>query len=307
VITYEHGRWRSSLTPTEQRRATIDAVSRLSVAERAGLELVLGEYETAGASATADEVTEFEWDEVPLPIDEWLQSEHHVGETGKDLYPVLRKDMCELFHVGALQKNGYAEAVFCLHPATRVPLLDGTSPTIASLAERWSSDQTPFWVYSYVDGEIAPMKAVQPRQTGVDDYYRVTLDDGSTFTGNARHQMLRPDGSKLMIRDMEPGDSIMPWSAADVDEVGNHYVVKVEAAGHGPVYCLSVPGAGNFAISTSDAGLQSSVETTLGEKEAHPTLRSGVFSSNTGAIKSVGARIISPRSPSCACSTSCCV
>lgn len=112
MITYEHGRWRSQLTAAEQRSATLDSVERLTTAERAGLALVLGEYETTGTSSTANEVTEFEWDEVPLPIEDWLQSEYHVGETGKDLYPILRKDMCELFHVGALQKNGYAEAVF---------------------------------------------------------------------------------------------------------------------------------------------------------------------------------------------------
>lgn len=271
MITFERGRWRSSLTATEQRSAAIASVSKLTDKERAGFDLILDEYETGGASPTANEVTEFEWDEVPLPIDEWLQSEHHVGETGKDLYPVLRKDMCELFHAGALHKSGYSEAVFCLHPDTRVPTLDGAALPIAELALRWEADAVPFWVYAHKDGQIVPAKAVQPRQTGMDDYYRVTLDDGSTFVGNARHQMLRRDGSKVMIRDMEPGDSLMPADfRLSCKTVGNRFVVQVEKVGHGPVYCLTVPDAGNFAISTG--------------KEGDPTHRSGVLSSNTGAI-----------------------
>jgi len=211
VISYEHGRWRSSRTNTEKLNAALEAVRQLTDEERAALGLVLGEFEGTGHSETADEAAEFEWEETPLPIDEWLQSEYHIGETGKDLYPILREDMCELFHAGALKKGGYAEAVLCLHPDTRVPLLDGTAPTIAELAERWQRDSVPFWVYSYVNGELGRAQAVQPRQTGVDDYYQVTLDDGSTFIGNSRHQMLRRTGEKVMIRDMRPGDSLMPF------------------------------------------------------------------------------------------------
>lgn len=112
MIAFERGRWRSTLTSTEQRIAASSAVDQLTQKERAGLDLILAEYETEGASTTANEVVEFEWEEVPLPIDEWLQSDYHVGETGKDLYPVLRADMRELFHAGALHKSGYAEAVF---------------------------------------------------------------------------------------------------------------------------------------------------------------------------------------------------
>lgn len=247
-----------------------DAVSGLKTEqEKAALKLILDEWRSGKQSILVNEVADVEWDEIPLPVDEWLMNEDMVGETGHDMYPQLREDLRELF------EGGYSEAVLCVHPDTRVPLLDGTTPTIKELAERWVRNQTPVWVYSYVNGEIAPAEAIQPRQTGVDDYFRVTLDDGSTFVGNARHQMLRRDGRKVMIRDMQPGDSLMPFDVklsekADLCEtVGNHYVVSVEKIGHGPVYCLSVPGAGNFAISTG--------------KEVSPT-RSGVFSSNTGAI-----------------------
>lgn len=232
MITHEHGRWRSERTRDETRAARLSAVKLLKSPEREGLKQVLREIKQNGFSSTANEAAALEWEETPLPIDEWLQSEHHVGETGKDLYPILRDDMCELFHAGALHKSGYAEAVFCLHPHTRVPLLDGSAPTIAELAARWAQDRTPFWVYSYVDGEIAPTQAIQPRQTGEDDYYRVTLDDGSSFVGNARHQMLRRSGEKVMIRDMQPGDSLMPFdvkfsSKDDGDRIEGYEKLKL--------------------------------------------------------------------------------
>jgi hypothetical protein len=258
MIIQDNGRWRSVYTPEEARTAAEEQIADLTPAERLALQKILGEYDATGDSPTAETVADVEWDEQPVPIREWLMDERLVGETGKDMYPQLREDLIALF------TGDYYEAVLCLHPDTRVPLLDGSTPTIAELADRWKHDQTPFSVYSYVDREITTAKAIQPRQTGEDDYYRVTLDDGSSFTGNAHHQMLRRNGEKVMIRNTRPGDSLMPF------EVGNHYVIKVEKIGHGPVYCLSVPGAGNFAVST--------------EEGKGVSTRSGVFSSNTGAI-----------------------
>jgi hypothetical protein len=205
MIFQEGGRWRSEPSVSEQEAEVEAILDKLTNEERESLEALLAELKADGASEIADTCANLEWEEVPLPIDQWLDSYHHVGDTGETIYPVLKKDLIELF------SGGYHEVILCLHPDTRVPLLDGTESTIRDLAERWKRDATPFWVYSYVDGELRPTKAIQPRQTGVDDYYRVTLDDGTTFTGNARHQMLRRNGEKVMIQDMRPGDSLMPF------------------------------------------------------------------------------------------------
>ncbi len=206
MIFQEGGRWRSELTALEKQMDVDDIVGKLTPEEYAALEHMLGDFELQGTSAVADECADLEWEEVPLPIEEWLDSYHHVGDTGSTIFPVLKKDLIELF------SGGYHEVILCLHPGTRIPLLDGSTPTIKELSDRWEEDQEPFWVYSYVNGEIGPAKAVHPRKTGIDDYYRVTLDDGSTFTGNSRHQMLRRDGEKVMIKDMVPGDSLMPFN-----------------------------------------------------------------------------------------------
>jgi len=266
VIEHVNGYWKSVPQRDEKVAAVRRTISKLKPDEYAAFREVIKEIMKDGRSKTAEAVSEFEWAENPMPVRDWLMDTDMVGETGRDMYPVLRDDFCELFEAGALSMSGYYEAVLCLHPDTKVPLLDGSMPTIGELAERWERDAKPFWVYSCVDGEVAPAQAIQPRQTGMDDYYRVMLDDGSSFVGNARHQMLRRSGEKVMIRDMQPGDSLMPF---EVD--ADLRVVAIEPSGHGPVYCLSVPGAGNFAVSTDEG------------KEVNPT-RSGVFSSNTGAI-----------------------
>lgn len=206
MIYQEGGRWRSEPTAEETQQGIDDIVAKLTDEERVALEHVLGELDTSGVSHTADKCSELEWEEVPLPIEEWIESEYHVGDTANTLFPVLKRDIIELF------SGDYHEVILCLHPDTKVPLLDGSNPTIKELADRWEIDETPFWVYSYKDGKLGASQAVHPRQTGIDDYYRVTLEDGTTFTGNARHQMLLRDGTKRMIRDMLPGDSLMPFN-----------------------------------------------------------------------------------------------
>ncbi len=227
AIVQRGGRWRSVRTPVERADSVNDAVGHLKTeSEKAALKLILDEWKSGRESILVNEVADVEWDEIPLPVDEWLMREDMVGETGQDMYPQLRDDLKELF------EGGYSEAVLCLHPDTRVPLLDGTTPSIKELADRWLADQKPFWVYSHVNGEIAPAMAIQPRQTGVDDYFRVTLDDGSTFVGNARHQMLQCDGSKVMIRDMRTGDSLMPFhvklsSTQDGDRIDGYEKLRL--------------------------------------------------------------------------------
>lgn len=205
MIEQTLGRWRSFPSVKEFSDDVADLISRLDDDELKCVEQILNDMESEQHSPLADQVAELEWEETPVPITDWLEEPDLIGDTGETLFPVLKRDLIELF------EGNYHEVILCLHPETRVPLLDGTAPTIFELARRWETNAMPFWVYSHVNGEIVPAQAIQPRQTGVDDYYRVTMDDGSSFVGNARHQMLRRNGEKVMIREMSPGDSLMPF------------------------------------------------------------------------------------------------
>lgn len=98
-------------TRRERVRTAKGAIDRLTAQERAAFDEIMREYAHHGRSKTVQQVAEFEWDEQPMPVDEWLLDTDMIGETGHDMYPKLREDFCELFKYGALSLGGYYEAV----------------------------------------------------------------------------------------------------------------------------------------------------------------------------------------------------
>ena len=97
MILQELGRWRSVPSPEEFQDDLTDILSKLTDEEMACVEHILQELEVQQSSPLADQVAELEWDEVPVPIAEWLEEPDLVGDTGKTLFPVLKRDMIELF------------------------------------------------------------------------------------------------------------------------------------------------------------------------------------------------------------------
>jgi predicted HTH domain antitoxin len=209
MIICENGRY-STTRPQEESKALLQLeIDKLPPKQRAALSAVLASVGKDKKSNFADLAEQRQWDPKTgpaVPVREWVNDRYLLGETAETLFPILKEKMIELF------EGDYYECILCLHPDTEVPLLDGSTSTIAALAERWKVDPTPFWVYSYVNGEKIAAEAIEPRQTGVDDYFKVTLDDDRYFIGNSRHQMIMSDGSKRMIKDMSVGDSIMPFA-----------------------------------------------------------------------------------------------
>ncbi len=111
MIVQEHGRWRSVPTKIERLENARAAVDRLTKEERLAFDAIMREYAMRGRSETINAVANFEWDEQPMPVREWLMDTDMIGETGRDMYPKLREDFCELFEHGALSLGGYYEAV----------------------------------------------------------------------------------------------------------------------------------------------------------------------------------------------------
>jgi hypothetical protein len=98
----------------------------------------------------------------------------------------------------------------CLAGDTHIPLLDGTCPTIAELAERGGE----FWVYSFDQklGEYVPAKAHGARVSGRDvPVVRVVLDDGSSVRCTSDHLFMMRDGEFREAADLQPGDSLKPF------------------------------------------------------------------------------------------------
>ena len=258
IITTKQGRKKSILTPEEIDDRAGEVISALTPEEKELLFSLLGDTPEEQVSIK-DTMLDHRYHTEPVSMEQFLEDPYYLGGSCGNLYPALKDDLIELF------SYPYREFVSCLHPDTVIPLMAGGHATMAELIDRWDNNEEPIWIYSVnKDGDIVPAEAHNPRYTGEDDYLKVALDDGTSFTANPRHQMVMRDNHKKMVMHMKPGDSIMPF------EADGRHIISIEKVGHGQVCCMTVPDHGNFAILT--------------RRDDDGFTRNGVFSSNTGAI-----------------------
>mgnify|MGYP001294608218 FL=1 len=97
MIVLDRGRWRSVRSKVERNNLVQEKLAALNPIQRQALQKILEEWKVHGRSKLAEQVAQIEWEEQPLPVEEWLLREDIIGETGKDMYPQLRADMVELF------------------------------------------------------------------------------------------------------------------------------------------------------------------------------------------------------------------
>jgi len=105
--------------------------------------------------------------------------------------------------------EGYLFAFeMCLTGDTRIPLLDGTTPTIMELIGR-----DEFWVYSTKpDGSIRPGRGHSARLMRKDaEIVKLTLDDGSSVRLTADHLVMLRDGTYCEAGSLTAGTSLMPF------------------------------------------------------------------------------------------------
>lgn len=112
-------------------------------------------------------------------------------------------------------KKRFANIIFCSYDSwncltgdTRISLLDGTEIPICELEGKEN-----FGVYSYDDktGCVVPGKGHSARKTGEQvDIFSVKLDDGKEIRATAEHLFMLRDGTYRMLKDLSPGDSLMP-------------------------------------------------------------------------------------------------
>lgn len=134
-----------------------------------------------------------------------------LDQTGLQINRLTRyKDLEIMDQTGeiSLALDLYADEA-CLTGDTRIPLLDGTCPTIAELAER----EDEYWVYAFDQkrNKYVPAKAGNARVTGENvPIVKVMLDDGSEIKCTADHLFMLNDGSFIEAGDLCPGDSLKP-------------------------------------------------------------------------------------------------
>jgi intein/homing endonuclease len=114
-------------------------------------------------------------------------------------------------------ENQPSRATLCLAGDTKVPLLDGTEPTIAELSKR----DDPFWVYSVDDqNNIVPGLARNARLTRRQaETVEVELDNGEVLTCTPDHPIMMRDGHYEEAGNLKAGDSVMPLYRRD--SIGN--------------------------------------------------------------------------------------
>lgn len=95
----------------------------------------------------------------------------------------------------------------CLAGDTPIPLLDGTTKTVAELVA--AGDQV-VWVYAIRDGMVVPAQTSAIAKTGVRETLEVVLDSGEVVRATHDHPFMLRDGSYRDAGELVAGDSLMP-------------------------------------------------------------------------------------------------
>lgn len=95
----------------------------------------------------------------------------------------------------------------CLHPDTKIPLLDGTIKTIKEIVD----EKKEVWIYSTDEmGEFIPRKAIGFKSGEVDSLVEVCLDNGEKIQVTKDHRFRISDGSYREASKLSVGDSLLP-------------------------------------------------------------------------------------------------
>ena len=107
----------------------------------------------------------------------------------------------------------YDEAISCLVGETQIPLLDGSSPTIKELSDKFANGElTEAYCYStLLDGTVVPGKINKAWATKkVNSTYRIHLDNGEYIDCTENHPFLLKNGVYKRADELTVNDSLMP-------------------------------------------------------------------------------------------------
>ena len=113
--------------------------------------------------------------------------------------------------LGAFNTGDVYVSCTCLHPDTRIKLLDGTNPTVAEMKERFDKGEK-LYVYSadekgdFKPGEVEKVWVTKTTR----DFVKVTLDDGQEILTTPDHPYMLRNGEYAEAKDLVPGTSLMP-------------------------------------------------------------------------------------------------
>ena len=99
----------------------------------------------------------------------------------------------------------------CLHPNTKVKLLDGTSPTIEEMYNRFNSGEKLYCYSVDSNGDFVPGEVEKVWITGeASEFIEITLDNDEVIKTTPDHLYMLRDGSYTQASELSVGQSLMP-------------------------------------------------------------------------------------------------
>lgn len=135
----------------------------------------------------------------------------------------------------------------CLHPSTRIKLLDGTSPTVEELYYRFNCGEELYCYSTNEKGDVESSKITNVFITKrTSDFIEVSLDNGEVLLTTPEHLYRLIYGAYTRASDLAIGDCLMPSCNTATD------IRKLTLDKEVDVYDLSVEENHNFL---TDAGV----------------------------------------------------
>lgn len=104
----------------------------------------------------------------------------------------------------------YEAMEFCLHGDTQIVTPDG-SISIKELADKGKDNEFIVYAYDHNLKKVVPAKARNAHHTRDEMTYKITFDDDTHIIATYDHQFMKRDGSFERVKNLKPGDSMMPF------------------------------------------------------------------------------------------------
>ncbi len=99
----------------------------------------------------------------------------------------------------------------CLHPNTKIKLLDGTTPTIEEMCKRFNNGEKLYVYSTDKKGDFKPGEVERVWKTKVTkEFIKVLLDNGEEILTTPEHLYMLRDGSYESAENLKEGQSLMP-------------------------------------------------------------------------------------------------
>ena len=99
----------------------------------------------------------------------------------------------------------------CLHPGTKIKLLDGTNPTIEEMKQRFDNGEKLYVYSTDANGDFKPGEVEKVWITKTtSDFIKITLDNEEEIITTPDHLYMLRDGSYMQAENLVEGQSLMP-------------------------------------------------------------------------------------------------